>query len=102
MRRLSTVFTGLLALLTVGVLAPSTAGAVTGGTEDTANRYSNVGLLLFYDDGGRFRCSGTLVSPTVVLTAGHCTSGTDGDTIVTFDADVARTPAEGATNIPRA
>ena len=100
MRRLSTVLTGLLALITVGVLAPSTAGAVTGGTEDTANRYSNVGLLLFYDDGGRFRCSGTLVSPTVVLTAGHCTFGTDGQTIVTFDPDVARTPDEGRANIP--
>jgi hypothetical protein len=100
MRRLSTVLTGLLALITVGVLAPSTAGAVTGGTEDTANRYSNVGLLLFYDDGGRFRCSGTLVSPTVVLTAGHCTFGTDGKTIVTFDPDVARTPDEGRANIP--
>lgn len=94
------MLTGLLALTTIGVLAPSTAGAVTGGTEDTANRYSNVGLLLFYDPTGRYRCSGTLVSSTVVLTAAHCTAGTVGDTIVTFDPDVARTPAEGATAIP--
>jgi hypothetical protein len=28
------------------------------------------------DPGGWFNCSGTLISPTVVLTAGHCTFGT--------------------------
>ena len=101
MRRLRTVVVGLTALLTAGVVVPSSAGAITGGTEDTANRYSNVGLLLFYTADGRFRCSGTLVSPTVVLTAGHCTDGTIGDTIVTFDSDVARTRDEPG-NIPTA
>ena len=101
MRRLRTVLIALLALLAVGTVVPSTASAITGGTEDTANRYPNVGLLVFYDDGGRFRCSGTLVSPTVVLTAGHCTFGTDGKTIVTFQQDVARTPAQ-AGNLPAA
>ena len=30
----------------------------------------------FSDPGGWFNCSGTLISPTVVLTAGHCTFGT--------------------------
>ena len=39
-------------------LAP--AGAITGGTEDTANSYSNVGMVVFYQPDGRFRCTGTL------------------------------------------
>ena len=30
----------------------------------------------FDDPGGWFNCSGTLVSPTTVVTAGHCTFGT--------------------------
>lgn len=34
-----------------------------------------------------WRCTGTLLSPTVMLTAGHCTFGTSGGR-VWFDADV--------------
>src|SRR4029450_8577377 len=55
-----------------------------GVRDDGAHPY--VGELLFYDPtavdprfddpGGWFTCSGTLVSPTIVVTAGHCTFGT--------------------------
>lgn len=62
----------------------SPASGVTGGTPDTENVYSNVGLIAFYDDGGRYRCTATLIAPTLLLTAGHCTSGTDGSTLVDF------------------
>ena len=67
------------------------AAAITGGEPD-GNRHPNVGLILFYDATGRFRCSATLVSPTVLITAAHCTDGTLGSTVVTFDSVIALQP----------
>ena len=64
------------------------ASAITGGERDGA-RHPNVGLILFYDAKGRYRCSATLVSPTIVLTAAHCTIGTLGKTGVTFKSEIA-------------
>jgi len=52
------------------------AAAVTGNfVEDFEHPF--VGLVVFYDENGVFshRCSGALLTPTVFLTAGHCTDG---------------------------
>ncbi len=82
-------------LATLSGLALGTpAVASTGGTAD-GSQHPNVGLILFYDADGRFRCSATLVSPTVVLTAAHCTQGTLGKTLVTFDSVIAEQPPSG-------
>jgi hypothetical protein len=71
-------------ILALALAAP--AGAVTGNAqEDFVHDY--VALLVFYTDpdpesdppGDPFshRCSGSLISPTVIVTAGHCTEGVD-------------------------
>jgi hypothetical protein len=67
------------------------ASAITGGEPD-GNGHPNVGLILFYQPDGRFRCTATLVSPTVLVTAAHCTLGTLGKTLVTFDSVIAEQP----------
>jgi hypothetical protein len=67
------------------------AAAITGGQPD-GDGHPNVGLILFYDPDGRFRCSATLVSPTILVTAAHCTTGTLGKTLVTFDSVIAEQP----------
>ena len=64
------------------------AGAITDGELDK-NGHPFVGLALFYDENGEYmwRCSGTLLSNTVFLTAGHCTFST-GSARVLFDSDL--------------
>lgn len=86
------ILAAAIALVAFAGLAVGTpAVASTGGTPD-GDKHPDVGLILFYDADGRFRCSATLVSPTVVLTAAHCTSGTLGKTLVTFDSVIAEQP----------
>lgn len=98
------VLTGLV--LVVGFLAiAEPASAITDGQRDTV--HTNVGLVAFTTPEGRLRCSGTLISPTVVLTAGHCT-GADGshpytNVMVSFDTDLAADPlAANITPVERA
>ena len=84
------------------VAATTPAPAITGGSEDTGNISSNVGMLVFYQPDGRFRCSGTLAAPRVFVTAAHCTFQDIGKVIVTFDPLISRTQEEAEIDIPRA
>jgi hypothetical protein len=68
-----------LTLILVMVLVLGTAGvaaAITNGVPDGEN-HPYVGLLVFDVEPGvpGWRCSGALIAPNVVLTAGHCTDG---------------------------
>jgi secreted trypsin-like serine protease len=64
-------------------------GAVTDGQPD-GNGHPFVGLMVAKDAAGNplWRCSGTLLSSTVFLTAGHCTEAPAVSATIWFEADV--------------
>ncbi len=86
-------FTIVLVLALVLVLVTVTGVlAITNGVPDGDN-HPYVGLLVFdyAPDSPGWRCSGALIAPNVVLTAGHCTDGAVAARIwfyedVTYDA----------------
>lgn len=87
----------------LGVAMP--AGAVTDGSPDNG-AHPYVGLMVADDEGGApmWRCSGTLISPTVFVTAGHCTFGATTATIwfeenVQGNEEALGYPFEGATSV---
>jgi V8-like Glu-specific endopeptidase len=80
-RRLITV-----AAVAAALVAVPSASAITFGAAD-GNGHPNVGGLVAptaYSDGTWIYCSGTLISPTVFLTAAHCAEASD-RVRVTFD-----------------
>jgi hypothetical protein len=100
MRRTLSVAAALVASLALA--AP--VGAITNGAPD-GDEHEYVGEFLFYvpdapssrfsDPGSWFTCSGTLVSPTIVLTAGHCTFGVGLDSESTTDDGEITNAADG-------
>jgi hypothetical protein len=80
----------VVAAVVLGLLVGSVgiAYAITNGEPD-GDDHPYVGLLVFDDAPGQpgWRCSGSLIAPNVVLTAGHCTDGAVAARIW-FDEDV--------------
>jgi Trypsin len=84
----------LVAAFVVALAGGTSAQAITNGQPD-AGEHPYVGELIFFDadfidprfddPGGWFSCSATMLSPTVVVTAGHCTFGVglDGESTTT-------------------
>ncbi len=99
-RRLAALLAGLIALLAFTV---TPALAITDGAPD-GNGHPYVGMMVAQDANGLplWRCSGTLISATVFLTAGHCTEAPAAKAQVWFTAgpittDPAYDPKGGAT-----
>ncbi len=105
MSRIGRIVVTVVVVLALGV-AP--ALAITWGTPDTDGRYPAVGAIMVDwrvlgapEFGLGIYCSGTLIHPSVLLTAGHCAEGlvadgltdaegfppTDADVWVSFDAN---------------
>ena len=97
MKRLLLVFMSTMLLTFLAM----PANAITGGQVDSGNDYPFVGLLAFYDAEGTYmhRCTGTLVAPTVVLTAAHCTDGA-ASAYVYFELTVPDDFRENPTGLP--
>jgi hypothetical protein len=73
-----TVLGAAFALILVIALAIPAFAITNDWVEDYEHPF--VGLATFYDANGEFiwRCSGSLISPTKFLTAGHCTDAAEG------------------------
>ena len=89
----------LIALVAVlaAAVAALPASAITDGSPD-GDAHPYVGLMVAQDSSGAplWRCSGTLISPTLFLTAGHCTEAPAKHAEIWFDADVeSGIPANG-------
>jgi hypothetical protein len=107
----------LIASVAVAGIAASPADAVKFGTPDTENQYPWVGLMVAYDEDGNplWRCTGSLLSTDLFLTAGHCVSDpsaeggdpvdliriwfTEGDEIIVTDPQYLANVAAGAEDL---
>lgn len=95
MRRKTLLIAILVVVLILGAISP--AAAVTDGEPD-GNGHPYVGLMVAQTAEGAplWRCSGTLIAPTLFLTAGHCTEAPAAHVEIWFDADVeSGIPANG-------
>lgn len=89
-----------LTVLTLLLITATPAAAITYGEPDGGD-HPYVGFAAFYDQYGTAlrSCSGSLLSSTIFLTAGHCTTGA-ALAVVTFDSQVTPSPANIVTGLP--
>ncbi|MGA8046188.1 MAG: trypsin-like serine protease [Dermatophilaceae bacterium] len=86
------VVAAVSAVAAMALAAAPALGITKGGVPD-GDAHPYVGLMVANGEDGSpmWRCTGTLISPTVFLTAGHCTSGATSVSIW-FDSNVDENP----------
>src|SRR5688572_13266627 len=84
----------MVVALSLTAIIATPAMAVTDGQLDGED-HDFVGLMVAKNAAGvpLWRCSGTLLSSTVFLTAGHCTESPAATAVIWFDADVTNAAA---------
>jgi secreted trypsin-like serine protease len=78
MKKVRAILMTVMLTLVLTFSTVSSVGAVTNGQLDGAGHPYVVLLLMEVNGAPAFRCSGTLLSATVLLTAGHCTDAFPG------------------------
>jgi len=83
-KRPTLLILGALTALVASLFGPATRVSAITGNYQKDFTHDFVGLMVFYTDpdpvtGDIFshRCSGSLISPTLMVTAGHCTQGVE-------------------------
>lgn len=86
---LRSLFPTLLATMALLMATVAPASAITSGELD-GEGHPYVGLMVAQDAKGNplWRCSGTLLSDRLFLTAGHCTESPAAQVQIWFDSDV--------------
>jgi Trypsin len=84
MRKLLALGAVLATALAIGIVP---AGAITNGEPD-GEGHPYVGLMVAKNAAGvpQWRCSGTLMSPTVFMVAGHCTEAPAASAVIFFSS----------------
>jgi Trypsin len=85
-------FVAAVAACTAMLAVPASSQAIVNGSPD-AGAHSNVGALTEHFNGAQvLACTGTLISPTVLVTAAHCTAKIEQfgfkQTEVSFDTNI--------------
>ncbi|MCU0504952.1 MAG: trypsin-like serine protease [Chloroflexi bacterium] len=96
-RRIRVLVASIAAVVALAGATVAPALAITDGELD-GDGHPYVGLMVAQDGAGNplWRCSGTLISSTLFLTAGHCTETPAAHAEIWFDADVqSGVPANG-------
>jgi trypsin len=81
---------------------PKATGSVIGGHNATIAQYPSLAYIEGVQATAGYACTGTVVAPRVILTAGHCVEDIESNSIVEPTEIAVATGVSNLTNIPRA